>query len=850
MNFSKRLSTSLLFALSIALSVSAAPRTKAAIKAAAARVFSQSSTLRKAPAHRGALKTLQANEAYTVMGYEKGGFVIVSNDDLVPAVIAYSATTFDKNTKNENFKWYLSAAEAAINDIVRKGVPHKVIAPDPNKYAAQIPALITAHWGQEKPYNDLCPDGTTSGSGSWQGYGGTGKTVTGCVATAMAQIMYYNGYPQQGTGTHSVNVKQADGSKKKVTVNYDESVYDWANMIDDYNGQYTVEQGRAVARLMLDCGVAADMEYATDGSGTYTQNACEGLKRNFGYPETTQMLERDNYSEEAWMDIIYSELNAQRAIFYTGVDRGNGGHAFVLCGYDSEGKVWINWGWEGNCDGFYDIALLNPRSYKFSAYQDMIIGFEGVHGELLQDTVTVSEPGKLTSLIADSTYSRISKLKVNGKINSTDLRIIRQIAGKDADGKSLRSSLQELDLEDAEIVEGGTPYLIDGTRQLTTIQHEIPERAFYGCTSLHRLFLPKTTTAIADGALGRLVRIDSISIPSGDDKNYVFDGKVLMTKDSTEIISVLPYNSGEFAVKKGVTKIHNYGFAGCSRLTKITLPASLTEIGDKAFAGNNSLAVIRLYAKKVPELGRSVFADINKKATKLQVPAGTKSFYQRNGQWKDFSIVEFGTTMKVRGAIRKYGEENPKFGWQVKGDYVSGTPEISCEATPTSPVGKYVIHISRGTIVEEQVEFVDGNLYVQKATANLRAKDLTINAGDVPAFEYTVDGLQNSETAVELTEAPTFTVNKDDGTSVTEFNTPGRYTINVSGGLADNYLFNYFPAQLTVRDVTNGITEVKDGAAAFDIYTPDGTCVAKAAVSLSGLAKGIYIVNGKKVVVK
>ena len=167
MNFRKRFSITLLLAMGMLLSLSAAPRTKAAIKAAAEQVFSQSPTLRMTRAHKDDLRPLLKNSAYTVMGYKKGGFVIVSNDDLVPAVIAYSNSTFDKNTKNEGFKWYLAAAEEAINGIVKKGVPRKIVPPDKNKYKEQIPALVTSRWGQEKPYNDLCPLATSSGTGSW-----------------------------------------------------------------------------------------------------------------------------------------------------------------------------------------------------------------------------------------------------------------------------------------------------------------------------------------------------------------------------------------------------------------------------------------------------------------------------------------------------------------------------------------------------------------------------------------------------------------------------------------------------------------------------------------------------------
>lgn len=798
-------------------------------------------------------RTLLANKAFTVMGYNNGGFVIVSNDDLLPAVIAYSNTVFDKNTSNTGFKWYLSAVEEAINGIVKAGKPRTMIAPDQSKYAAKIPSFVTSIWGQEKPYNNLCPEGTTSGTGSWQGYGSTGRTVTGCVATAMAQIMYYNRWPEKGIGgTHSVYVKQANGTKKIVTVNYEESFYDYANMIDSYKGHYSKEQGDAVAKLMLDCGVAADMNYATDGSGTYTENAARGLRRNFGYPETTQMLKRRRYSEQAWMDIIYNEINERRAILYTGVDNKNGGHAFVLSGYDETGKVWINWGWDGASDGFYDIALLNPKSYKFSEDQDMIIGIEGEKTETLQDTITVDTPGRLQELIADSIKSKISSLKINGKINSTDLRTIRQIAGNNPDGTIQRSSLVSLDLSDAVIVSGGDPYLVDDKRQLTTNDNEIPERAFFNCKSIRKLILPKSTMTIGDGAFGKLGRLDSISIPTGDDKNYIFDGQTLMTKDSKEIIAVMPNNKGDFNVAKGITKIHNYGFSGCSKLTKIVLPNTITTIGDEVFSGNNSLGIIRLYSKEVPVLGHNAFTDISKSEIKLQIPSGTKNHYKRNAQWKDFDIVEFGTTIKARNMIRTYGSENPKLGWQLKGDYVEGTPELSCEATKTSPIGKYTIVVKRGTITEEQVEFANGFLIVKKATAKMHAKDVTIEVGQTPSFGYTVDELQNNETTVALEKEPTFTITDSKGKKVTEYNVPGKYTITVSDAEAENYKFEYSTAVLTITLSPNGIlkTPQTTSTATFDVYSLNGTCIAKGVSSLKGLAKGVYLVNGKKLIIK
>lgn len=109
-------------------------------------------------------------------------------------------------------------------------------------------------------------------------------------------------------------------------------------MLDSYKGRYTKEQGNAVARLMLDCGVAADMNYATDGSGAYTENRSRTQTKLWLSRDDSKMLIRRKYTEEAWMDIIYNEINERRAIFYGGNDKKNGGHAFVLSGYDETGK--------------------------------------------------------------------------------------------------------------------------------------------------------------------------------------------------------------------------------------------------------------------------------------------------------------------------------------------------------------------------------------------------------------------------------------------------------------------------------------------------------------------------------
>ena len=138
----------------------------------------------------------------------------------------------------------------------------------------------------------------------------------------------------------------------------------------------------------------------------------------------------------------------------------------------------------------------------------MIIGFGGKPVDTVKDTVTVASPGTLNTLIPDSLVTRISLLKVNGNINSTDIKFIRLIAGYDDKNKTTHSSLSVLDLSDANIVAGGDAYLIEGDKSLTTVDNVLPERAFYNVSGLNKLYLPKTMKSFGNGAFGRLVSLD------------------------------------------------------------------------------------------------------------------------------------------------------------------------------------------------------------------------------------------------------------------------------------------------------------------------------------------------------
>ena len=774
----------------LAVMAVAAPRQKEQMKQAAAKAINeQRMKKRMAPRQAAELKTLKTAAGYEIMGFENGGFAVVSADDLVPEVLGVSTSTYS-NGENTNFQWWLNAIDGAVEYAVDNNVALAPIAPNPAKYPTQVGPLVTTKWDQEGPYNNLLPAS------------GSRRVLTGCVATALAQVLNYFKVPEHGFGQRTIYYNSTP-----VTANFEQDVYDWDNMRDTYNyGQYNNDEANAVAVLMRDCGVASNMDYGVDGSGAYSTDAAEGMRKYFGFTEAV-CYERDNYygykyySDEEWMDMVFTAISQDGPIYYGGADSYNGGHAFVLHGYDATGKVYVNWGWSGEDDGYYDISLLNPGYYKFSIGQDMIIGIKGERRELTEKDITLEQAGTLSTLIGNDEMDYVGTLKLSGNINSSDLLFLRKLAGVDENNEQTNGYLCNLDLSEAVIVEGGSTYLIDGSRRLTPANDELPERAFYGCRQLQTLKLPAGLKHIGDGALALCPQLGDIEIGTpAADADFTVDeqGMVWNAADSTDLICVLPSASGELTIPAGTVAIRNYALAGCSRLSKVVLPATLATIGREAFHNASAMQELRVNGKEVPVLtGNDVFAGISVTSCALYVRSGTKDKFAQMAQWKNFAnVVEFGTTVKVRNAIRYYGEENPEFTYQMLGDYVEGKPELTCEATPLSPAGRHPITISRGTIADESVDFQDGYLVVQKVNATATVNDATREAGQPnPEFTLTFDGLVNEETVPVWLKEPVFTVEAD------ETSEPGEYPITVTA-VAESYELTFVAGVLVVTEAT------------------------------------------------
>ena len=244
------------FVLLASQALQARERTQADLAKAALSVLQPGASVSKNKAASAPLKVLQQDAALTVMGNNALGFAVLSNDDAWPAVIGYSDAAFQPE-RNDGLKWFLTTASAAMS----QGRQYAPVVPS-GDFKPTVEPIVKTAWSQSAPYNDQCP--TLTGGKPYP---------TGCVATALSQIMYGFKYPVHGTGKATLSVS-AEGAGGIISVDFGAATYDWDNMLPDYKANsYTEEQAKAVSTLMLHCGVAVGMNYNPSGSGAYSHEA-------------------------------------------------------------------------------------------------------------------------------------------------------------------------------------------------------------------------------------------------------------------------------------------------------------------------------------------------------------------------------------------------------------------------------------------------------------------------------------------------------------------------------------------------------------------------------------------------
>ena len=551
----------------------------------------------------------EAAEGYYVFGSTASeGFVIVAADDEGGSgVLAYADTgVFDPDQMPPAMKeWLEESAKNSLQKSSTKG--NAVVAP-----------LLKTTWGQGRYYNDLCP--VVDGS----------HCPTGCVATALAQVMNYYRWPEVGYGNVVYLDKVID---TEIDVDFNTS-YDWDAMLNSYAAvQPSQRQIDAVATLMRDAGAATQMVYRLDGSGSSLSYIPSAAYRYLKYSKDAKCVYAHNVSADEWTRALHDELDAKRPVIYSGASGESGGHAFVCDGYDDAGYLHINWGWTGSCDGYFLPSGLDPSvsgvDYSFSQSQCIVVGFQpdknwspaeeeeaaSRFSWKLQDGV-LSIYG--TGEIPYATNSRpwqSQKAEVTKLVLKKGITVIPREMFKD------HSNLKEVVFPST--LKDVYPYAFAycGIENL-----EFPEQlqniygyAFYS-NPVENVLISANLQHIEGSAFSDCSRLGSYFVDQRN-ANYSSYENVLYNKDLTQLIAC-PAILDAIDIPSTVTSFGTNAFYGCL-FEEYIIPEQITEFGTNVFSYCPNLKYLKL-----PE-------------SMTEVPEGLCSVSQK------LKAVTFGQNVKV-----------------------------------------------------------------------------------------------------------------------------------------------------------------------------------------------------------
>ena len=361
-------------------------------------------------AEKAATVTAPVEIAYTQMQVDnepavyvfngEDGFVLVSAEDDARAILGYSDHgRFDATDMPENMQFWLQmyADELASKPTssLKGRVQRRIAAHAHATYPTISPILGEVEWGQDEPYNNLCP------------IVGGERSVTGCVATAISQIMYAHKYPTKGTGSKTYTT---ESHGLQLNVNFGATTYDWGNMLPYYKNNYNSTQANAVATLMYHVGVAADMDYDPDGSGAISSAALAAITEYFGYNKSIHVLPKDFMKEETVLQTVASDLQEGRPVYISGSTVNQEGHAFVCDGMQSDGYLHINWGWNGSGNGYFALSALDPENQGTGGSASDLAFTEGV---CLYTNIKPTVGGEAMPLITVDKLTRTSSDAIN-----------------------------------------------------------------------------------------------------------------------------------------------------------------------------------------------------------------------------------------------------------------------------------------------------------------------------------------------------------------------------------------------------------------------------------------------------
>lgn len=510
--------------------------------------------------------------------YNKGeddGYVIVGGDEQAKEILAYVPQGhFNYDKLPDNMKWLLGKYENEIDTaiIISSTMPLSILKQSTrNRNFVDIPDMITTKWNQGEPYNNAIPaivDGDT-----------TYHSPTGCVPTALAQIMNYWKYPTQGIGSKSYTLNYPDINQSMTyTADFANTTYDWSNMLDQYvEGQYTTAQANAVSTLMYHIGVALQVSYiwcetahfSSDGIESYngTIGLMHDLPAYFGYDEGMQLVSRRDFTLDQWKMLLYNELSAGRPVYYSG-NNLEGGHAFVCHGYSSDLDMFsFNWGWGGLEDGYFSLSGTNAVNGFTASSEEMLIGIRPKG-----HNCGVSELSFGDKFMVDGIWYKVwDEQKREVEVTHT----------------TITDPSVNPDITDFEYCSGNVtipPFVqhdgIDYT--VSRIGTAAFMTATNGQTNVSSISLPPTITSLGAGAFFYCQSLsDSIIIP---------DAVEIIPNRCFEQCNRSPYIS----IPSSVKSIGTYAFYGCRLLEEISLPEGCYKVSSFAFYDCNHLSIVNL----------------------------------------------------------------------------------------------------------------------------------------------------------------------------------------------------------------------------------------------------------------
>ena len=549
---------------------------------------------KKLAPRKNASATSEIERYYVFNRGNEEGYVIMAGDDQFDTPLGYTDNgSFDYQSIPDNMRYWLDSYETYIEQLqttpgaTRRKLPtHDKIAP-----------MLTTTWNQGAPYNDECPM-----------YFTLGRSVTGCVATAMAQVLYFQraksvDETQADMPAYDTWTSHATYGKLHVEGIPAGSPIDWDNMLNNYNSGGSAKQRLAVAQLMHYCGVSVNMDYTNSSSGAQSNMVADAMNKYFGYSKA-RYIQRNNYSDDAWDAAIYNELAQGRVVYLSGAN-SEAGHAFVTDGYDGNQCYHINWGWGGTSNGHFLLSSLNPSSQG--------IGGSGDGYNQYQDAVIGCEPdnyGEKEMPIANATVKKlcIENWDANGD-------------GKFSFGEAAQVTSIGTVFKGQKITTFDELYNFKGLTQIS-------DSAFNGCTLLASIKLPKDTKTIGTAAFEGCRALKTFKIT---------DFITSIGKSAFAGCRLIP----DQTLPVGLTAIADSTFAGCLSLTNITLPISVLSIGKNAFQGCSKLTEFTVNAVEPQNitLGQEVFSGMPLEKATLNVVQGTEAFFASADQWKEFGNI-------------------------------------------------------------------------------------------------------------------------------------------------------------------------------------------------------------------